>query len=365
MIADEEIAWLMLARSKNIGPITFHALLQKYGTARNALLKINSSFDHIVVPNLNSIKGELNMVSRVNAKLIHSIEPEYPKLLHSVRDRPPSITALGNFDLLQSNKSIAIVGARNCSYNGAKFAQELSCNLARKGFTIVSGLANGIDTASHRITQEQLPTIAVMATGINIVYPRQNYSLYQQIINNGGLIITEFPYGATPKPRHFPQRNRIISGLSLGVIVIEAGIKSGSLITARLALSQGREVFSVPGSPLDTRCHGTNCLLKEGATLVESSEDVINALGFMNDKRLSQHNLLNDEPCVTNELESIKLDLLSQLTYTPNHIDELIAHLNIDISKFLATLSELEIENRIERHTDDRISLKAKKHGIS
>ena len=360
MLSDEQYAILRLARCTSVGPITFHTLIEKYGTAQKALKKIESSFKNIVIPSIATIEDELHSISKIGAILITSSDPRYPRILRTLKNCPPVITALGNINLLKKEKSIAIVGARNASYNGCNFVKEISYELAQKGFTIISGLAAGIDTAAHQIVNNSLPTIAIMASGINIVYPKQNHSLYRKIIETSGLVITEFPYGTQPKQQHFPQRNRIISGLSLGVLVVEAGIKSGSLITAKCALSQGREVFAVPGSPLDPRSRGSNALLKEGATLVESANDVINSLELMHEDKLYQINLFNSS---SEELKSIKVDILSKLSYTPNHIEELIGSFNVN--EFLAALSELELENKIEMDPSNMVSLKGRLKNIN
>lgn len=360
---DEQLAWLQLARCKNVGPITFSSLLTRYKTPQNALYeisKINSQYNNIVIPSKSSIENEIKSIANIGGKLILSCEDSYPRLLKEIKDPPPVIVALGNIDLLKGENNIAIVGARYSSHNGYKFAQVISHDLAQCGLTIVSGLASGIDTAAHQVILQHYPTIAVMGNGINIVYPKENASLYSNIIEKGGVVITEYPYNTEPKPQHFPRRNRIISGLSLGVVVVEAGIKSGSLITAKFALAQGREVFAVPGFPLDYRYKGNNYLLKEGATLVESSNDVVNSLQFINKKFIRQNELF-EAPCEeygVSILSSIKANILSRLTTTPSDIDEIISRLNVDLSAALVALSELELENKLERHIGNSISIK-------
>lgn len=336
-----------------MGPITFHNLLAKYGNAENAAMQIESSFKNIKLASTGVVKRELGLVSQVGGKIILSSDEDYPELLRGVRGKPPVITALGNVDLLGSKKIIAIVGGRKASYNSCAFVKKLAYELAQQGFIIVSGLAAGIDTAAHHVIYSDLPTIAVMGNGIDVVYPSENRGLYKRIIENQGLLITECPYGSYPKPWYFPQRNRIISGLSVGVIVVEAGIKSGSLITARFALSQGKEVFAVPGAPSDVRCTGSNILLKEGATLVQSVSDVIEALEFMGERKLCQANLFDSS---RNELGVVQNMILAKLSSEPYNIDELISVFGL--RKFQEALSELELDQKIERYSGDAFSLK-------
>ncbi len=352
----EKLSWLQLVRSDKVGPITFYSLLKKYGTAQEALYAISQSKSTKVIPaNLADIEKEMNAIEKMNGTIIAQCEPEYPKYLKLLKDAPPLLTTIGAVELLNHSQQLAIVGSRQASYNSYKFTQKLSFDIAQAGFVIISGLAKGIDTAAHNIIYQNLPTIAVVANGINVIYPQENKRLYDNIVDNGGLIITEFPYGSRPKAHHFPQRNRIIAGLSLGVLVVEASLYSGSLITAKYALSQDREVLVVPGSPLDFRCKGSNQLLKEGATLVDSASDVLLAFSIITQNKLEQ-SMLFDE--CSDKDKSLKSCIIKKLSYSACNVDELINTLSFELSDILVTLSELEIEGKIERSIDSTISLK-------
>ena len=222
LTTQEKLSWLQLARSENIGPITFHNLIERYGTAQHAINKISTTRSKVSIIDLAAVEKEMASIEKIKGKLIALCEPDYPQYLKSLKDAPPVITALGNLHLLHQEQTLAIVGARDASHNSCKFTNQLANKMAHAGFTIISGLATGIDTAAHYIAYNKLPTIAVIAHGINIIYPRENTRLYNAIIDNGGLILTEFPYNSRPKAHHFSQRNRIISGLSLGVLIVEA-----------------------------------------------------------------------------------------------------------------------------------------------
>ena len=274
----ERMDWLRLIRSENIGPITFYQLLARYGSATAALEALpdlarrGGRNGGIRVPTRADALKEMAAVERAGATLIAWGEPNYPPALTSVEDAPPLLSARGNL-ALASRRAIAIVGARNASANGKRFARDIAMQLGQHDLAVVSGLARGIDAAAHEGAL-QSGTIAVLATGIDQVYPEENRAL-QQAIGEHGLLLAEQPVGTEPHARNFPRRNRIISGIATGVLVVEAALKSGSLITARLALEQGREVFAVPGSPLDPRCRGTNDLIRRGAKLTEDAEDIL------------------------------------------------------------------------------------------
>src|ERR1700735_238754 len=276
----ERLDWLRLIRSDNVGAVTFFALLQRFGSAAAALAALpelarqggKSGFKPW--PRAEA-EREMAAVARAGARLVAWGEGEYPALLAALDDAPPVVTLLGRADLV-TRRAIAIVGARNASAAGQRFARELALDLGRTSLIVTSGLARGIDAAAHGGALES-GTIAVVAGGVDIVYPEENRRLYDDIVSRGA-IIAEMPIGTRPPARHFPRRNRIISGLSQGVVVVEAALKSGSLITARFAAEQGRDVFAVPGSPLDPRCRGANDLIRHGATLVESVDDILGAL---------------------------------------------------------------------------------------
>ena len=275
----QKLDWLRLIRTEGIGPRLFQSLVNRYGGAAAALAALPSlasqSKRRITVCTLEQAEQEMARIKRDGAQLVALGETLYPPLLAEVDAPPPLLTVRGQVSLLRE-RAIAIVGSRNASAAGLKMAERLAHDLGRSGFVIVSGLARGIDGRAH-VTALPRGTIAILAGGINTVYPPEHAALYAQMAQEG-LLVTEMPYGWEPRGRDFPRRNRIISGLCRGVVVVEAAERSGSLITARFALEQGREVFAVPGSPLDPRAGGTNHLLRHGATLITEAAHVEEAL---------------------------------------------------------------------------------------
>jgi DNA processing protein len=256
-------------------------MIRRFGSARAALAALprlarkSASGRIVAAPGEAEIAAETAALSRIGARLLCWGEPAYPAALAAIEDAPPVLTLLGRAELL-SRPMVAVVGARNASANGCRLARELARGLGEAGLVIVSGLARGIDAAAHLGALDS-GSIAAVAGGVDIVYPEENRDLHRALAEKGALL-SELPLGSEPQARHFPRRNRIISGLALGVVVVEAAARSGSLITARFALEQGREVFAVPGSPLDPRCRGTNDLLRNGAVLTETVEDVLTQL---------------------------------------------------------------------------------------
>ncbi len=280
---DERIAWLRLARTPNIGPSTFAALLNEFGGIHEALRAApglaRRGGNELKITAAEIAERELAAVNALSGRILACTEPEFPQALAAIDPPPPVITVLGQPDVLADvlkREIVAIVGARNASALGVKFTQRISADLCQAGLVIASGMARGIDRAAHEAALES-GTVAVVAGGADIIYPPENHALYEEIAERGA-IISEMPLGTRPQARHFPRRNRIISGLSRAGVVVEAAERSGSLITAGYALEQGREVFTVPGSPLDPRAKGSNRLLKEGATLTTCADDVINGL---------------------------------------------------------------------------------------
>ena len=273
----ERLDWLRLARTETIGPVTFYALLRRFGSARAALDAVpRLGRQGIAVASRAAAERELAALDRINAHVLCWGEPLYPKPLEAVEDAPPVLTLLGHAEFLAA-PIVAVVGARNASANGRRLAQDIAAGLGEEGVVVASGMARGIDAAAHAGSLAT-GSIAVVAGGVDVVYPEENRGLYQALASQG-TVVAELPLGTEPQARHFPRRNRIISGMALGVVVVEAAAKSGSLITARYALEQGREVFAVPGSPLDPRCRGGNDLLRNGATLTENAADVVSQLG--------------------------------------------------------------------------------------
>ncbi|MCP5382642.1 MAG: DNA-protecting protein DprA, partial [Kordiimonadaceae bacterium] len=277
-------------------------------------------------------------------------------------DAPPVLMALGNTHLM-SQKSIAIVGARNASAVGLKIAFSFAQKLGEAGYIISSGMARGIDAAAHHGALTS-GTIAVLAGGVDVIYPRENCKLYENIKQNG-LILSEMPFGTQPQARHFPRRNRIISGLSLGVLVVEAAHRSGTLITARLATEQGREVFAIPGSPLDPRSKGPNSLIRQGAQLTESVQDILDVLKYMHERSMSepQHDLFTtpdpaqqEDGELNQELGKVRNIIKEKLSHTAISIDELIRLTELDTSMIQTVLLELELAGEITRHAGNRVS---------
>lgn len=280
-LSDEQrVDWLRLIRSENVGPRTFRALINRYGGAANALealpdLARKGGRKAIRIASRVQILREMEAAESLGARFIAMGEPDYPKPLHATDTAPPLICVRGDAAILH-RPAVGIVGSRNASAAGLTFTSRLAGELREAGFSVVSGLARGIDTAAHKAVPAH--TIAILAGGHDRIYPAQNKALLERIVAEGGAAISEMPLGWEPRARDFPRRNRIVSALSLGVVVIEAARRSGSLITARFAMEQGREVFAVPGSPLDPRAEGTNDLIRQGANLCASAEHIVETL---------------------------------------------------------------------------------------
>jgi DNA processing protein len=361
----ERLDWLRLIRAENIGPITFYQLLARYGSAAAALEALpelarrGGRTRPLRVPTRADALHEMASLDRAGAKFIAWGEPDYPPALAAIEDAPPLMAARGRLELAR-RRAVAIVGARNASANGRRFARDIALQLGRHELVIVSGLARGIDAAAHEGALDT-GTIAVLATGIDRIYPEENRALHEAIAERG-LILAEQPVGTEPQGRHFPRRNRIISGIALGVLVVEAAFKSGSLITARFALEQGREVFAVPGSPLDPRCRGTNDLLRRGARLTESADDVMAELepGVPHVAMAPAPALLNHAPDVAysdRDLERARALLVEQLGPTPVPIDELVRLTGLAPAEVTAVLLELTLAGRVERQAGNQVAL--------
>jgi DNA processing protein len=360
----EQTDWLRLIRSENVGPVTFFHLLRYYGSAGAALealpaLAARGGKRKIKICPQDAAKRELTRIEEIGAALIAHGEPAYPSALAAIEDAPPLIMRLGDGDLLE-RPLVAIVGARNASSNGRRLASLLAAELGKAGMTVVSGMARGIDTAAHTGALET-GTAAVVAGGIDVVYPAENQALYDDIIARG-VVLSEAPPGMKPIARHFPRRNRLVSGLSLGVVVVEAAPRSGSLITARMALEQGREVFAVPGSPLDPRARGANNLIRQGATLTESAEDVLSAINEQMIRSLAEPSDTSFEPspeppAPSNEIDAARKNIIELLSPSPAAVDELIRECQVPAALVAVVLLELELAGRIERHPGGRVSL--------
>jgi DNA processing protein len=370
----EKIDWLQLCRSGGVGPRTFYKLLERFDTARRAyeelprLMREAGGGEHWRRCRRDEAEAELEALRALGAHLIARCEPDYPSRLAEIADPPPLLAVLGEPALLAA-PAVAIVGARNASAHGRMLAKSLAKDLAEAGLVVVSGLARGIDTAAHEgALAAGGATVAVIASGIDVPYPPDNEDLMAQIAASGA-VVTERPPGAVPQARHFPRRNRIIAGLCLGVVVVEAAPQSGSLITARLAAEQGREVMAVPGSPLDPRHRGTNQLLRDGATLVESAADIRAALGGTLDRVAPRVTSPRRRAPAASELPSptpapaappqgdLLCRLQERLGVEPLLVDELIRQCHASTAEVQQALLELELEGRIERHPGNRVSL--------
>jgi DNA processing protein len=361
----ERLDWLRLIRTENVGPVTFRHLLTRFGSAASALAALpdlahrGGRAQPLKIHPRSAAERELTELERLNGRLIALIEPDYPGALAALDDAPPVIAVLGQAQVL-ARPTVAIVGARNASANGRHFAGMLAQEIGNGGYTIASGLARGIDAAAHHAA---LPTgtVAVVAGGIDVIYPPENESLYRAIAERGA-VVAEMPLGTVPQARHFPRRNRLISGLSLGVVIVEAALRSGSLITARFALEQGREVFAVPGSPLDPRSAGANGLIREGATLIENGGDVVAALRAS--KPLSSGDELRFAPApgpdlAEREVAAARPVLLDLLSLEPVAVDELLRACPFSPAAVQTVLLELELAGRLARHPGNRVSLLA------
>ncbi len=357
----ERLAWLRLARTENIGPVTFASLIARFGSAAAAIeavpaLAARGGKREFVLPPENEIAGEFAALEKIGGRFLLSGEPEFPHGLAALDPPPPVIAILGHAHLLQK-EMVAIVGARNASALGRKLAWMLARELGEAGLGIVSGLARGIDASAHEAALET-GTVAVVAGGIDIVYPPENQALYDAI-RERGVLVSEMRLGEAPQARHFPRRNRLICGLSRGVVVVEAAERSGSLITAQFALEQGREIFAVPGSPLDPRARGCNRLLREGATLTESAADVMAVLrpilgaGFHEPDRLPPAPPPGDWEA---QADKVRARVEEALGPAPVAVDELIRQIGAPPAAVLTVLLELELAGRCSRHPGNRVS---------
>lgn len=358
---DEAFARIRLLRSPNIGPVSYAMLLARYGTAAEALEALpelgGGGKRQYRAAAFDKIEREVEGVREALAKYLFHDQPDYPRLLGEIDGAPPIVTYRGDISLA-SKPCVAIVGARNASAAAVKLARDFGKGLAEAGFTVVSGLARGIDGAAHEGAMPN--TIGVIASGIDIAYPPQHTELQERIASEG-LLIAEQPPGTEPRGSHFPSRNRIIAGLASGTLVVEAAVKSGSLITARLAGEAGREVMAIPGSPLEARSHGCNHLIREGAVLVQAPEDVVELLtGFDGQPRstfrepVSQFDFSHEEMA-----EAEPAEVAGLLTTAPVSVDELVRQSGQGAAAVQLALLELEISGRLERHAAGRVSLTA------
>ena len=359
---NEKLDRLRLARSENIGPVTYRQLIAHYGTAATALEAIPELARRgrrrraLKLRARTTAEEEIEQVAAFGGVHLYWGEAAYPSALAAIEDAPPVLTVIGRMPLL-SERSVAIVGARNASINGRKLATQIAAELSEAGLAVVSGMARGIDAAAHSAAVER-GTVAVLAGGADVIYPKENSSLYEQICAHG-TIVSEMPHGAEPGGPLFPRRNRIISGLSTGVVVIEAAVRSGLLITARLAGEQGRDVFAVPGSPLDPRSRGTNNLIRQGATLVESAADIVEDLAAMPRLTLAEPEdaAFTARPEDPGNLDRARDAVVDALGPSPVSVDEIVRSLDLPVGTVRSILLELELAGRLERQPGNVVML--------
>lgn len=368
----EIIDRIQLINSENIGPITFYKLLQQYKTAAKALAELPPKYK--IFPRAKA-QTELELAKKKGIHILSFEDELYPANLKELEDAPPLLYVKGNPELLNHPLSVSIVGARNASINGRKLASKIAYELTNNEVLVISGMARGIDTAAHKgamhAKNQSAPTIAVLGTGVDVIYPNENKELYEQIAAQGA-VISEFPLGTEPQAGNFPRRNRIVSALSLGTLVVEATLHSGSLITARLAMEQGRDVFAVPGNPVESRSLGPNKLIKEGAVLIENSEDILNVLSITNNhqiKKLHSH-IQKDLFAKPLDKEKNNVDIpkqsksdnsekkvLDYLSANGVYVDEIIRDSGLDASSVSLQLLELEMDGKIERQVGNKVAL--------
>ncbi|MGV3511683.1 MAG: DNA-processing protein DprA [Novosphingobium sp.] len=363
---DEAFARIRLLRSPNIGPVSYKQLLRRFGTANAALdalpeLAARGGAPYRPAP-ADRIEREIAALRKAGGRYLFHDSVDYPALLAELESPPPILTVRGDTALLE-RPSVAVVGARNASAAAVKLARDFATALAGQGYVVISGLARGIDAAAHRGALAGMAdgggTVGVIASGIDVSYPPENIELQEEVAREG-LLIAEMPPGTEPLARHFPHRNRIIAGLATGTLVVEAAPKSGSLITARLAAEAGREVMAIPGSPLDSRSHGCNQLIRDGAILVQRPEDVVELLlGFTGQPRSTFREQVPvfvgtpDDGTVADE----SADIATLLTLAPVGVDELIRQSGASAGAVQMALLELELAGRLQRHAAGRVSL--------
>ena len=355
---DERLARLRLARTESVGPVTFRQLIARFGKAAEAiealpdLARRGGRHRPLRICTRDEAERERDALAGFGGSHLFHGEAGYPDTLAAIDDAPMVLSIVGAAALLK-REAVAVVGARNASTAGRGFARHIAANLAEAGLAVVSGMARGIDAAAHSGAPDA--TVAVLAGGVDVIYPRENAELYAAI-RAQGLLVSEMPFGLQPQARHFPRRNRIISGLSRGVLVVEAALRSGSLITARFAAEQGRDVFAVPGSPLDPRCRGPNDLIRKGAILTESVEDILSELSGTFARR-AQVPVPQSEPQPDGDppadLPGRILDLLGP---SPVSVDDVIRDTGHPAGQVRGALLELELAGRIERRPGDFVA---------
>lgn len=361
----QRIQWLRLIRTENVGPATFRDLINRYGSAEAALailpeLAMQGGRKTLPrIPTEQEAQGELDFARDCGAEIVAIGEAAYPPMLRTMPQPPPLIAMKGTPEVF-ALPAVSIVGARNASLSGIKMARMLAQGLGSGGYAVISGLARGIDAAAH---EAALPTgtVAVLAGGLDQPYPPENVPLMERIASEGGAVVSEMPFGWQPRAQDFPRRNRLVAGLGLGLVVVEAAQRSGSLISARMAGEMGRTVFAVPGSPLDPRAAGSNGLLKNGATLVTEAADITGFLAPLDGNRDLFSSI--SEPDSTDLSGSAapgddeRSRVVTALGPTPAHVDEIIRHTGLSPAQVILVLLELDLAGRLERHAGNHVSL--------
>ncbi|CAK01508.1 DNA-processing protein DprA [Bartonella tribocorum] len=376
----QRLSWLRLLRSENIGAVSFRNLIDYYKTAENALAALpelsrkGGGAASLKIASLEDAEKEIQEAEKLGVRFIGMGEPDYPAFLKVTEARPPLIAVKGNVLIFQKT-SVGIIGSRNASAAGKKLTAQFAHFLGEADFVTISGLARGIDSVAHQASLKT-GTVAVMAGGINHIYPPENKKLYEDIIANGGAIISEMPISWKPRAIDFPRRNRIIAALSLGLLVVEAALRSGSLITARQAAEMGRLIFAIPGSPLDPRSVGTNNLIKDGALLTTHPSDIIETLtplisplpnsqlNFFEEPsslKIEKENFnsayeKNAHPSLTGD-DAARAAVLSALSTTPIDLDTLSIHSGVSLPTLYLLLVELELAGKLIRHSGGCVSL--------
>ena len=370
-ISDEEkINWIRLSRSENVGKTTFFRLMSLFGSAKKSLEQISNCASNgglkrkIRIASQSQVEKEIIKTEKFGAQILLFSDEKYPRLLREIYDPPPIITIKGDLDFVRRD-TVAIVGPRNASFNGLAFAKKIALELSQNSVITVSGMARGVDTAAHEASILG-GTIAVIAGGIDHIYPKSNEALYNRIAKHG-LLISESPFGAPPKGGNFVQRNRIISGLSLATIIVEAGLKSGSLTTARFAGEQGREVFAVPGSPFDDRCSGSNRLIKDGVNMIENIDDILGEIpsirarfsevGKICEPQIAEFAHFEERPLSDDDVKKVREEIMLRLSFSPIEIEEIINDFNLPSRLVNIAIIELELAEQIEVN-HGKISLK-------
>jgi DNA processing protein len=369
-LARDLVDRLRLARTEGVGPVTYRRLLERYKSPAAALealpgLALAAGRSDKPIPSTVMIEDEIAGTERLGGRFLMPHMAAYPPLLALLPDPPPALAVLGDVARL-TDRAVAVVGGRNASLNGQRIAAHLAEGLVAEGITVVSGMARGIDAAAHEavLGATQGRTVAAVAGGLDRPYPPQHAEMQARIATSGA-VVTEAPLGTEPQARHFPRRNRIIAGLSLGVVVAEAARHSGSLITARLALEAGREVFAVPGSPLDPRCQGSNDLIRQGAQLTETIGDILAHLprgpedfGRAAPPFQGFDHVAEELPVSPGELSEIRDSVLQLLSPAPTSVDDLLRHCQFTSqAAFLAALLDLELGGVIESLPGNRVAL--------